>query len=79
LVVTVHHDGVGLCLDAGYTGAKALVEKTGYTAHIRPRGGGETGERTESRVQNAAVGGGGLHSRLNRFRKLLIRYEKKNR
>jgi transposase len=77
-MVTVHPDGAGLCLDAGYTGAKALVEKMGYTAHIRPRGGEEKQEKErnpEFRARRRVVEV--CHSWLKRFRKLLIRYEKK--
>jgi transposase len=77
-VVTAHPEGAGLCLDAGYTGAKAVVEKMGYTAHIRPRGEEkqEKERNPELRARRRVVEV--CHSWLNRFRKLLIRYEKKS-
>ena len=52
-----------LCLDAGYTGSGEAVEQRNYIPHIRPRGEEKSVEVT--------------HSFFNRFRKLLVRYEKK--
>ncbi len=66
-----------LCLDAGYTGCKELVEERGYTAHICPRGEEkkelETNPKFRARRWVVEV----THSFMNRFRKLLVRYEKK--
>ncbi len=66
-----------LCLDAGYTGCKELAEERGYKAHIRPRGEEkkelETNPDFHARRWVVEV----THSFMNRFRKLLVRYEKK--
>lgn len=66
-----------LCMDAGYTGHQDEVELRNYTAHIRPRGEEKKelehnpGDRARRWVVEA------VHSFMNRFRKLLVRYEKK--
>jgi putative transposase len=67
-----------LCLDKGYDcpQVRELVEWWGYTAHIRRRG--------EEKLEKAAIPGyrarrwvvQRTHSWLNRFRRLLIRWEK---
>ncbi len=66
-----------LCLDAGYTGCKELAQERGYKAHIRPRGEEkkelETNPDFHARRWVVEV----THSFMNRFRKLLVRYEKK--
>ena len=78
-IVTAHPEGAKLCLDAGYAGAQTVVEGMVYEAHIRPRG--EEKQEKEKNPQFKArrwvveV----CHSWLNRFRKLLVRYEKKAR
>jgi transposase len=68
---------MNVCLDAGYVGSKELVESLGYVAHIRGRG--EEREEKEYhplfRARRWVVEV--CHSWLNRFRKLLVRYEKK--
>jgi transposase len=76
-IVTAHPDGANLCLDAGYTGARATAEAMGYTAHIRPRGEEkkELGRSPFFKARRWVVEA--CHSWLNRFRKLLVRYEKK--
>lgn len=66
-----------LCLDAGYTGSEELVEKRHYTAHIRPRG-----EEKKEKERNPDFKARRwvvevTHSFFNRFRKLLVRFEKK--
>lgn len=72
-----HH----LCLDAGYVGEKAeqAVIERNYIPHIRPRG-----EEIEEKRKNpdgepkrwiVEV----CHSWFNRFRKILVRYEKMDR
>ena len=66
-----------ICLDAGYTGYAEHCEIRGYIPHIRPRGE----ERKEIEINPdfkprrwvVEV----LHSWTNRFRKLLVRFEKK--
>ncbi len=67
-----------ICLDKGYDypEVRALVETWGYTAHIRARGDEAKakaqvpGYRARRRVVERT------HSWLNRFRRLLIRWEK---
>lgn len=66
-----------LCLDAGYTGSKDKVEKRGYIAHIRPRF-----EEKQELLRNPGFKARRwvvevTHSFFNRFRKLLVRFEKK--
>ena len=68
-----------ICLDKGYDypQVKELVELWGYTAHIRSRGE-EKGEKASIpgyRARRWVVER--THSWMNRFRRLLIRWEKK--
>jgi len=67
-----------LCLDAGYTGSVQAVKPRGYTAHIRSRG-----EEKKQKERNPDFKARRwvvevTHSFLNRFRKLLVRFEKKS-
>lgn len=66
-----------LCLDAGYIGGTEAVEQRNYIPHIRPRGEEKKElERNPSfRPRRWVVEV--THSFFNRFRKLLVRYEKK--
>ncbi len=66
-----------LCLDAGYTGHQKEVEDRGYIAHIRPRGEEkkELEKNPDFHAHRWVVEV--AHSFFNRFRKLLIRFEKK--
>lgn len=66
-----------LCLDAGYTGSKEDVETRGYTAHIRPRGEEKKEKETNPAFKARRWVVEVTHSFFNRFRKLLVRYEKK--
>jgi transposase len=67
-----------LCLDRGYAGERALeiVVLRGFIPHIKSRGQEKAGQthnpayRARRWVVEAA------HSWMNRFRKLLVRYEK---
>ena len=69
-----------LCMDKGYDfpQVRELVARYGYTAHIRSRG--------EERVEKQTLPGyrarrwvvERTHSWLNRFRRLLIRWEKRS-
>ena len=75
-----------LCLDADYFRHEiyALLEEWGYTAHIRPVGSGRTKEMTAEEKEAAGVQARRwvverTHSWLNRFRALLIRWNKKPR
>ena len=70
-----------LCADAGYTGAPALavIEKHDYIPHVKGRGQEakekrrDPGKRARRWIVEVA------HSWFNRFRKLLVRYEKLER
>jgi len=67
-----------LCADAGYIGkeAKETIEAAGYVAHVRPRGE-EMAEKERNPLYKARrwVVEVSL-SWFNRFRKLIVRYEK---
>ena len=70
-----------LCADAGYTGALArgIIEAHGYIPHVKGRGQ-EVDEKRQDPTKRARrwiveV----AHSWFNRFRKLLVRYEKLER
>lgn len=70
-----------LCADAAYSGAAALevIEAHGYIAHVKGRGQeadelkGDPCKKARRWVVEVA------HSWFNRFRKLLVRYEKLDR
>ena len=68
-----------LCLDKGYdyTEVRELVKEFGYTAHIRARGEEAQAlkRRTGFKARRWVVER--THSWLNRFRRILIRWEKK--
>jgi len=70
-----------LCADAGYTGAPALkvIEEHGYIPHVKGRGqeASELKRRPEKKARRWVVEV--AHSWFNRFRKLLVRYEKLDR
>jgi len=70
-----------LCLDAGYVGepARQEIEARGYVPHVRPRG-----EEIEEKDKNPAFKPRRwvvevCHSWFNRFKKILVRYEKTHR
>lgn len=66
-----------LCLDAGHAGSGDAVIQRGYTSHIRPRGEEKKvlERKPNFRAHHWIVEV--THSFFNRFRKLLVRYEKK--
>ena len=70
-----------LCADAGYTGTPALrtIEQHGYIPHVKGRGqeAKERREQSGPRARRWIVEV--AHSWCNRFRKLLVRYEKLGR
>jgi transposase len=68
----------GLCLDKGYDSAEAreLAELFGFVAHIRSRGEEKAAKRQAGRRARRWVVER-THSWMNRFRRLLIRWEKK--
>ncbi len=65
------------CLDAGYTGYYDECAKYGYVVHIRPRGEEkkeiEINSNFKARCRIVEV----VHFRINRFKKLSVRFEKK--
>lgn len=69
----------GLCLDAGYDcdGVRELAAEFGFTLHVRSRGAEaqalkrEAGRRARRWVVERT------HSWMNRFRRVLVRWEKK--
>lgn len=70
-----------LCADAGYTGAPALkaMEEHGFIPHVKGRGqeANELKRSPEKKARRLIVEV--AHSWFNRFRKLLVRYEKLDR
>ena len=66
-----------LCLDAGYTGSAETVEQRGYSAHIRPRGEEKIEKEQNPNFKARRWVVEVTHSFFNRFRKLLVRFEKK--
>jgi len=68
-----------ICMDKGYdfNDIRKLVEEYGYTAHIKSRGE-ENIRRDISGFRARRWVVERTHSWLNRFRRLLIRWEKKN-
>lgn len=67
----------GLCLDAGYDydEVRQIAEAFGYTTHIRPRGQEREEIKAGKKARRWVVER--THSWLNRYRRLLIRWEKK--
>ena len=69
----------GMCLDKGYDfdEVRAILQEFGFTAHIRARGeeakalAGEAGQKARRWVVERS------HSWMNRFRRILVRWEKK--
>jgi transposase len=68
-----------LCADAGFVGMPVLHEMLSqdYTPHVRARGEERTTRRGGQRARRWVVEV--AHSWFNRFRKLLVRYEKTHR
>jgi putative transposase len=69
----------GLCLDKGYDyeEVRALAQQFGYTAHIRARGEEAQAIKRSARFKARRWVVERTHSWLNRFRRILIRWEKK--
>lgn len=68
-----------LCLDAGYVGPRADLTITGfgYIPHVRPRGEEKKQIERNPNFQPRRWIVEVTHSWFNRFRKILVRYEKK--
>ena len=69
----------GLCLDKGYDfdEVRELVREFGYTAHIRARGEEAQAIKRSTRFKARRWVVERTHSWLNRYRRILIRWEKK--
>jgi putative transposase len=69
----------GLCLDKGYDydEVRALVEEFGFTGHIRARGEEAQAIKREAGYKARRWVVERTHSWMNRFRRILIRWEKK--
>jgi hypothetical protein len=67
----------GLCLDAGfdYDEVREVAAELGYTTHIRSRGEEKQALQAGQKARRWVVER--THSWLNRYRRLLIRWEKK--
>ena len=67
-----------LCLDKGYTGVPALeaVVQRGFIPHIRSRGEEKNTKDHDPTHKARRWAVEVTHSWMNRFRKLLVRYEK---
>jgi len=67
----------GLCLDAGYDAqeVRASAAAFGYTTHIRGRGAEKQAKVAGQKARRWVVER--THSWLNRYRRLLVRWEKK--
>jgi putative transposase len=69
----------GLCLDKGYDydEVRELVDEFSYTAHIRARGEEAKAIKRSARFKARRWVVERTHSWMNRFRRILIRWEKK--
>ena len=67
-----------LCADKGYSGQPVLelISERDYIPHVRQRGEEIEAKRKIPRYRARRWVVGRTHSWLNRFRKLLVRYEK---
>jgi putative transposase len=69
----------GICLDKGYDydDVRAALAEFGFTAHIRSRGEEARAIKKEARFKARRWVCERTHSWFNRFRRILIRWEKK--
>jgi putative transposase len=69
----------GMCLDKGYDYDEvyAILQEFGFTAHVRSRGEEVRALKREAGIKARRWVGERAHSWLNRFRRLLVRWEKK--
>jgi transposase len=69
----------GLCLDKGYdyNEVRAIVAAFGFTAHIRTRGEEARAIKREAGFRARRWVVERVHSWLNRFRRILVRWEKR--
>ena len=75
----IEEEAQNLCLDAGYDydEVREIVREFGYTAHIRPRGEEAQAIKREAGFKARRWVVERTHSWMNRFRRILIRWEKK--
>ena len=68
-----------MCMDKGYdyTEVRELLDEFGYTAHIRSRGEEAKAIKKDARFRARRWVVERTHSWMNRFRRILIRWEKK--
>lgn len=68
----------GLCLDKGYDfdEVRAIVREFGFTAHIHARGEEAKAIKQEAGFRARPWVVGRTHSWMNRFRRILVRWEK---
>ena len=69
----------GMCLDKGYDyrGVHEILEEFGFTAHIRSRGEGAQAIKDQACQKARRWVVERTHSWLNRFRRILVRWDKK--
>ena len=69
----------GMCLDKGYDYDEvyAVLKEFGFTAHVRPRGEEAKALKREAGFKARRWVVERAHSWMNRFRRLLVRWEKK--
>jgi putative transposase len=69
----------GLCLDKGYDydNTRALLQEFGFTAHVRARGEEAQAIKREAGYRARRWVVERTHSWMNRFRRILVRWEKK--
>jgi putative transposase len=69
----------GMCLDKGYDydEVRAILDEFGFTAHIRARGEEARAIKTEAGFKARRWVVERAHSWMNRFRRLLVRWDKK--
>ena len=68
----------GLCMDKGYDydEVRAIAKEFGFTAHIRARGEQAKAIKREARFKARRWVVERTHSWMNRFRRILVRWEK---
>ena len=66
-----------LCMDAAYSGSEQIAQAMGYIVHIRSRRQEDQEKQTNPAFRSRRWVVEAAHSFLNRFRKLLVRFEKK--
>lgn len=69
----------GMCLDKGYDDeeVRELLREFGFTAHLRPRGEEAQDLREDASKKARRWVVERTHSGMNRFRRLLVRWDKK--